>query len=642
MPQARKSYKVIAPYDTGRPWLEEYHIKPERRWLNKIRKAKKIRTILNIDVNQLPIKIPQLSQWNTKLVKNLKKLVWSGTEEDRELMKRSKDSSSLMARKWARMKHLFYTWTEEELDQRKLNVAMQREVAQGRFRMLRIRDLYQRVDGDQELAVKRQVDRLFDPPLDLMFDASPYSDEYFHWVLKKDIQKRERIMLLNSRNQKKSMSEDEKREDAMEIALESNRLSNASPLTRVPKDPYIFGKVRYLKERFWKGRSYSQLMFRGLLELEVDSILGRQPKRNFITEGQYKRLQYHQAALAAYHRSLRDYNQSIWKAILDPRGERFDRNTKDEGQPSSKWKDEKGTEWQLGFGAKSLENYVYAQRFRGSFRVVQRLFPLDYDWNVDGRSFRYDQLLPLEDQDKGNQSNLWHEEIPQKIREEVGAYDAFDSKRVAPMFDPVPFYIGWDRLLRKSVLTTSRLPYGTPHVKLVLPSLEKENKFDFLGIQRFLEETKLYEHVDFVADADHQFFVHLRDRQMYYLNQKKEKVQKASKFYPPSSVRRNPMKQWITPAFESSRVPTASYNYGLYQRMEEAARKYRLSTKNYPYRYTPENVPKILEKLKRKRDKEESLRQSKLAKKSLISERSSFQILSPKTVFSLPPEKGSS
>ena len=373
----------------------------------------------------------------------------------------------------------------------------------------------------------------------------------------------------------------------------------------------------YMHARIWKERAYNNFMFRRLIELDIDSLLLFQPARNFVTDAEHQRLQYHQVALSAYHRSLRDYDASLWSILLEARA-----NFSMAPLPLWRW----DADWKVGFRAKSLENYVYDQRFKGSHRVVERLFLLNTPWNPhQGPHFRYDQLLPLEEQDQGDSSNLWHEEIPREVREEVGAYDPFQSQRVPPMFDPVPFYIGWDPILRKSVLTTSRLPQGTARVKLVLPATKTPKwlrKIDFLGIKRFLEETKLYEHVDFVADKDHEFKVHVKippeddperqkemeekqkltpghhdrsrpgktkDKDGFDLFKfgkdketpnevkledrdivtEKELLDELDKYYPPSDYRYDPKYQLIMPGWEFKKLPAEPYGFEFEQAVRE-------------------------------------------------------------------------
>lgn len=368
-----------------------------------------------------------------------------------------------------------------------------------------------------------------------------------------------------------------------DVEVEKGRLGELNETADdITSEMELLSKWNYMRARFWKGEAYSNLMFKRLMDLEVDLILLHQPSRNFITDAEHKRLQYHQVALAAYHRGLRSYDKSILASMLDPRGSILKNKLL---LSDTSWRSDTWGNWKLGWRAKSLENYVYAQQFKGSQRIIQRLFLLDLPWNPwDGPTFRYDQLLPLEDQDKGDRSNLWHEEVPQSIREKVGAYDPFQSKRVAPMFDPVPFYIGWDSKIRKSVLTTTRLPIGSTRVKLVMPVIDVLPKWDFLGIKRFLEEIQLYECLELLADKDHEFLVYVKDEpdlkaemQAEMKNHKTRRQDRTTKeerevIHAPSSVRINPRYRMIVPGQKFTTHPSNPYELELQKQLKKMAR----------------------------------------------------------------------
>ena len=320
-------------------------------------------------------------------------------------------------------------------------------------------------------------------------------------------------------------------------------------LERSPDHPYLLG-------RFFKARWASHQPFWRLAQLEVDALMRRQPNRYFVTDSELKRLEYHRAMLACYHRSLRAYKDSIFVGLLNEAG----------AMPNADPDKLMLEGWKGGLRAKSLENYVYAQQFKGNQRLVARMFFRSEDW-ADNQSdepiFRFDQLLPLEDEDRGERSPLWHVDFPSELRERVGADDFYEANRVSPMFDPVPFYVAWDPGLRKSVLTTSRLPYGQGRVQVELPEKAAAGH-DWLGIKRFLEETKLYENLDLRAGEGDELLVPvLNPAANYHMR--------------PSSFRKSPRAGAIlTPNVRFDMAPDVM---GAYEQQVEERRKIILGIK---------------------------------------------------------------
>ena len=279
-------------------------------------------------------------------------------------------------------------------------------------------------------------------------------------------------------------------------------------------DVNLGGHRGYLAMRFFKNRFLQNPWCARVMNFEADSLIAEQPNRYFVTDSEMRRLEYHRAMLACYHRSLREYKNSIFVGLLNEAGMIPERDHPTLVQVNG---------WQGGLRAKSLENYVYAQQFRGNHRLVARLFFRSEDWadNPSGEPiFRYDQLLPLEDEDRAERSPIWHVDFPQDLREELGAYDPYKGNRVSPMFDPMPFYIAWDPALHKSVLTTSRLPQGEGFVRVAPPDPSQDatsKPNDWLGIKRFLEETKIYENLDLRATEDDKILVPAQTMFGYHL-----------------------------------------------------------------------------------------------------------------------------
>nr|YP_010231256.1 hypothetical chloroplast RF1 [Nephroselmis pyriformis]QSV37325.1 hypothetical chloroplast RF1 [Nephroselmis pyriformis] len=175
----------------------------------------------------------------------------------------------------------------------------------------------------------------------------------------------------------------------------------------------IFGQIGL------KYRSYMNLFPPQMITFRImaDQVLAGQPKRQFVTDEQRARLQYHKAALSRYHRSLRGYRESINASVIS----------------------------QLGF-AKSRLNYAYRQQFKGTYRVVRRLFFADSKrWTnpYNEPIFEYGQLLPYDPE-----ISFRHEELPPS---EPG-----DDQRLPLDALNAPLYLAWDDSLRKTILTTGR------------------------------------------------------------------------------------------------------------------------------------------------------------------------------------------
>lgn len=146
----------------------------------------------------------------------------------------------------------------------------------------------------------------------------------------------------------------------------------------------------------------------------ADGVLAGQPKSQFVTDEQKRKLQYHKAALARYNRSLRRYRESINNHVISRLG-----------------------------NAKSKASYVYRQQFKGRYRVVRRLFFADAKrWNnpYNEPIFEYAQLLPADPT-----VSFRHEEL-----DPVGS----EPERLINTSHNFPWYFAWDEEARKTVLTT--------------------------------------------------------------------------------------------------------------------------------------------------------------------------------------------
>jgi hypothetical protein len=246
-----------------------------------------------------------------------------------------------------------------------------------------------------------------------------------------------------------------------------------SPLF-INDDPEASAFEQRLKKRFAENPLYSLL-----LRIDMDSFLNRQPKSHSLSAAEEETLFQKRNILGQYYDTLRVYN------LLQ------------------NW-DHFQTFYQ---GSKSFSNRVYNQQFKGTLRVVRRLFsmtPQSQTSNqIDGsneqklksrddpsfssannlkgrRVLKYDQ--PLFYQPKAMSQNLMgslrrgldgldqaprdintiddgNEDMIFNLHEELTPYKEFvqDISPFVEATQPRPLYAGWDEELRKLVVTNRSL-----------------------------------------------------------------------------------------------------------------------------------------------------------------------------------------
>ena len=165
------------------------------------------------------------------------------------------------------------------------------------------------------------------------------------------------------------------------------------------------------------------------MTLDIQNFLRRQPPEYFLTEKEENLLFEKRLILANYYNSLRSYS-------LLPYSETFQN---------------------LFGGTKTYANRVYNQQYKGTLKILRRLFLIDLNSKSSKQSassiLKYDQPLF---RNQENNSNLFvHEELqPQQINKKTSPeLSNFSLQEVYSM----PFYVGWDSIMRKFVLT-NRLP----------------------------------------------------------------------------------------------------------------------------------------------------------------------------------------
>jgi hypothetical protein len=209
------------------------------------------------------------------------------------------------------------------------------------------------------------------------------------------------------------------------------------------------GPMRSLEKRI-KNKFYSNNVFKAFLNIDVDFFMNRQPKAYKLNGEQEKELFKKRIILANYYDSLRAYSQmSFYKDFQH-----------------------------LFFGSKSYADRVFNQQFKGTLKVVRRLFSVTLDpkkKNINPDLTPKQKIILKFDQPlykKTKENFLLHEELQPKNNE------------ISPFIEltnPVPFYVGWDEQLRKLVITNRLLPQYSAGFEMKLPNKVENKEYWYLN-----------------------------------------------------------------------------------------------------------------------------------------------------------------
>lgn len=178
-------------------------------------------------------------------------------------------------------------------------------------------------------------------------------------------------------------------------------------------------------EKTIKQRYYSNPIYKLLLNADIDLFLHRQPSSYSLSPKEEENLFKKRLILSNYYDSLRYYQKLPY--------------TKD---------------FQTFFnGSKSYADRVYNQQFKGTLKVVRRLFLITFNEEENSAkkiTLKFDQ--PLYKNLKNTNSGIGHEEL---------RLNSNKNKPFIALTNPVPFYTGWDEQLRKFVITNRLLARST-------------------------------------------------------------------------------------------------------------------------------------------------------------------------------------
>ena len=178
-------------------------------------------------------------------------------------------------------------------------------------------------------------------------------------------------------------------------------------------------------EKTIKQKYYSNPIYKLLLNADIDLFLRRQPSSYLLSPKEEENLFEKRLLLSDYYDSLRYYKKLPYTKDFDA----------------------------FFNGSKSYADRVYNQQFKGTLRVVRRLFSITLN-EEDNLSkniiLKFDQ--PLYKNLKPTNSAIGHEELRLNNNK---------NKPFIKLTNPIPFYTGWDEQLRKFVITNRLLSRST-------------------------------------------------------------------------------------------------------------------------------------------------------------------------------------
>lgn len=204
-----------------------------------------------------------------------------------------------------------------------------------------------------------------------------------------------------------------------------------------------------------KQNYYSNPIYKSLLSFDIDSFLSKQPTFQKLTLSEEKNLFKKRILLSSYYDSLRYYNQLPY---IEEFQDFFD-------------------------GSKSYADRVFNQQFKGTLKIVRRLFSITVDPEENTNEnpvLKFDQPLYL----NSNESDYkpFHEELSHKKVQKTHFLEISNS---------TPFYAGWDQGLRKLVITNRLLPRSFAGYALYSPTKIKGQEYRTLA--NFIDSNKKIE-----------------------------------------------------------------------------------------------------------------------------------------------------
>ena len=195
-------------------------------------------------------------------------------------------------------------------------------------------------------------------------------------------------------------------------------------------DPPITPMARAIKRRYMANPLYSLL-----LRVDIDTFLGRQPASHLLSPAEESSLFQRRQMVSQYCDALRQYNQL------------------------QNWVEFEALEQ----GSKSFASRVYNQQFKGTLKVVRRLFSVALDNGArpsgqEGKELGSRRVLKLDQPlfERRPGQDGWHAHLHEELGPLAG--EGAPTSLFLENANPKPLYAGWDEEMRKLVLTNRSLP----------------------------------------------------------------------------------------------------------------------------------------------------------------------------------------
>ncbi len=269
-------------------------------------------------------------------------------------------------------------------------------------------------------------------------------------------------------------------------------------------------------ERYLKTKFYTNPIYHLLLRVDIDAFLSRQPLSHSLTIEEEIDLFRRRQILADYYASLDDFIELQGKerendfdhfalGEADGVASPSPRITKNDSFPfgdgdrdADRGGDGNGNKEEDEEEAISYADRVYNHQFKGTLKVVRRLFSISLDPDQssgsvaptggaeEARVLKFDQ--PLFHSMEGGQHPLVHEEVSAALRDDPSSTQGIDPSPFIEMAHSKPFYAGWDEQLRKLVITTRYLPRYLSTHGMRIPDEEvcREDVKEYLPLARRL------------------------------------------------------------------------------------------------------------------------------------------------------------
>jgi hypothetical protein len=266
-----------------------------------------------------------------------------------------------------------------------------------------------------------------------------HNDNRLHWrpLLKEDDPETD---LYNDQENRKRRDRSAIKERAKEdldidfLVLQDQKLS-LSPFFDfdiIPPEP-----IQKLVEK----RFYNTIAYKRALNFDIDLFISRQPKEYLLSQKEEIELLEKRQSLAKYYDTLRAYDNM-------PDVELFN---------------------EYFGGSKSYANKFYNQQFKGTLKIVRKLFSIHLNQGGISSPLRFDQPLFL---DKGNKIPIFHEELfKQRDKKEASENDTFTTFLRGA--GSRPLYAGWDEQSKKLLLTNRFLSRSSAGQELLISEDQK-------------------------------------------------------------------------------------------------------------------------------------------------------------------------